>query len=577
MKHSQAQLNRIWSHVLLEELTRVGVRQVCVAPGSRSTPLTLEADANSKLTLHRHFDERGLGFLALGLAKASHRPVAIIVTSGTAVANLLPAVVEANLTGEPLILLTSDRPQELVGCGANQAIYQPGIFSNHVTSALNLPSPCDALSLSWLLTSIDELVSCQQKHGGVLHINCPFPEPLYTQDIIDYAGFYNASVSAWAKSTTPYVLNKNTTDRSRVAYEFTGLDFQALSQRKGLFILGQLDLADAEAALKLTQKLGWPVLCDPQSGVTSEWGHYDLWLQHEKFAQALKSCDCIVQVGSRLVSKRLHTWLTNQVSDMTAEYFYVSPSRQRDNPHHLPQTQVVTQVRKWTESWGSAISSATPSHQGWANELAHHLVAVEQHLNRYNLDDPISEISLAKCVNTLSSNADLFIGNSLVIRMLDMFAKLDRRNTFSNRGASGIDGLVATAVGVQKSRTQALIMLIGDTSLLYDLNSLALVAKQTQPFILIVINNDGGAIFDLLPVPDQKKTELYQMPHGLEFRHVSAQFGLSYVTPSTPRHLIDAVTQHVDHGTGGLVVEVVTANQPFPTLIKQQVNEIYAL
>lgn len=143
MNRDQALLNRLWSRVLLEELSRLGVTQVCVAPGSRSTPLTLEANANTAFTLHTHYDERGLGFMALGLAKASQQPVAVIVTSGTAVANLLPAIAESKLTGERLVVLTADRPSELVGCGANQAIVQSGIFhlmSRHRWNCLVLPS-----------------------------------------------------------------------------------------------------------------------------------------------------------------------------------------------------------------------------------------------------------------------------------------------------------------------------------------------------------------------------------------------------------------------------------------------------
>lgn len=137
---NQAVINRIWCQTLLEELSRLGVTEVCIAPGSRSTPLTLEAQENTNLNLHTHFDERGLGFLALGLAKASHKPVALIVTSGTAVANLLPAIAEAKLTGEKLVVLTADRPIELIDCGANQAIHQSEIFSTHVTSSLELPT-----------------------------------------------------------------------------------------------------------------------------------------------------------------------------------------------------------------------------------------------------------------------------------------------------------------------------------------------------------------------------------------------------------------------------------------------------
>jgi len=164
---STSTFNRRWATVILEALTRHGVRHICIAPGSRSTPLTLAAADNRNLTHHTHFDERGLGHLALGLAKASGEPVAIIVTSGTAVANLYPAVIEAGLTGEKLILLTADRPPELIDCGANQAIRQHGIFSSHPTAALDLPKPSPETPAKWLVSSIDLLLG--QQRGGIAY------------------------------------------------------------------------------------------------------------------------------------------------------------------------------------------------------------------------------------------------------------------------------------------------------------------------------------------------------------------------------------------------------------------------
>ncbi len=202
--HNQAVLNRIWCQLLLEELTRFGVEHVCIAPGSRSTPLTLEADANSKLTIHTHYDERGLGFLALGMAKASEKPVAIVVTSGTAVANLLPAIAEAKLTGEKLVVLTADRPVELVGCGANQAIVQQGIYSSHVCAELALPSPSEQVPLRWLLTSIDEVMHKQLREGSAVHINCAFPEPLYSDQPKSIYQTYIDTVEKWQASEACY-------------------------------------------------------------------------------------------------------------------------------------------------------------------------------------------------------------------------------------------------------------------------------------------------------------------------------------------------------------------------------------
>jgi len=152
---SISSFNRRWAGVILEALTRHGVRHVCIAPGSRSTPLTLSAAENRSFICHTHFDERGLGHLALGLAKASDEPVAVIVTSGTAAANLYPAVIEAGITGEKLILLTADRPPELIDCGANQAIRQPGLFASHPSEVLNLPRPTHDIPARWLVSAVD--------------------------------------------------------------------------------------------------------------------------------------------------------------------------------------------------------------------------------------------------------------------------------------------------------------------------------------------------------------------------------------------------------------------------------------
>ena len=173
--------NRCWSKVILETLVRQGVSHVCIAPGSRSTPLTLEAvrlqNAGS-VTCHTHFDERGLGFFALGIAKATQSPVAIIVTSGTATANLYPAIIEARQTGVNLFVLTADRPPELWECGANQAILQQNMFGQYPVANVNLPKPNSDYSAQWLISLLEQAAFQQKQQGGVVHINVPGAEPL---------------------------------------------------------------------------------------------------------------------------------------------------------------------------------------------------------------------------------------------------------------------------------------------------------------------------------------------------------------------------------------------------------------
>lgn len=567
----QAVVNRIWCQAIFEELARFGVSEVCVAPGSRSTPLTLEADQHPHLTLHTHFDERGLGFLALGLAKASNKPVAIVVTSGTAVANLLPAIAEARLTGEKLVVLTADRPVELVDCGANQAINQVGIFSSHVSDALALPSPSLTTPLKWLLTSLDKVMHNQARIGSAVHINCPFPEPLYsTQGKAIYQDYID-SVASWWNSSEVYTRQLSSFSPAQIsAGEF--------SDKKGVIVLGSVTLAEAQLAKQLAGKLGWPLLSDPQSGIGSAWAHYDLWLQNKHRSELLDQCELVLQIGSRIVSKRLNQWLVVQVETRAASYHYLAPSADRNNQAHLMQIHHHAQIGPWLATLLQSLPTVMSTQSGWGDALTElsqqvaNLAAL--HLNS---DSSLDEIELALSVNQLPAQTQIFLGNSLFVRLVDMFSNLDGYPVYSNRGASGIDGLMATASGVVRANRVPSVVYIGDTSLLYDLNSLALFTHQQTPVVIVVTNNDGGAIFDLLPVPDAQKQSLYQMPHGYDFASAAQQFKLGYCQPETLAHYQQVVNEHLASGKGALLVEVQTLPQQASAQIKEFTQQVHAL
>jgi 2-succinyl-5-enolpyruvyl-6-hydroxy-3-cyclohexene-1-carboxylate synthase len=568
MSYDQAVINRIWSETLLIELNRFGVEHVCIAPGSRSTPLTLEAADNPNFTLHTHFDERGLGFMALGLAKASQSPVAVIVTSGTAVANLLPAIAEAKLTGEKLVLLTADRPIELVGCGANQAIDQLGIFSQHASASLNLPSPTLNTSLNWLLTSIDDVMFTQQWEGSAVHINCAFPEPLYSDGTKSEYHSYLSSVATWRESSSTY------TQRFRT---LSVNDIPLCEHNKGIVIIGSLPLEEADAALSFAQQMGWPVLADPQSGVSSEWAHYDLWLQVPNFVRQLESCDLIVQFGSRIISKRLNNWIKTQVTQdvKKVQYWYISERSSRNNQSHLPQLHWVESPKSWVGRAQNEVSTQS----GWANQLAQDVEEITQHISDLFLSVStfnLNEVALAADVEGRAREVDVFFGNSLFVRLVDMFGCVSDTEVFSNRGASGIDGILATASGVQRSRRKPLLVYIGDISALYDLNSLSLFTRNEQPTVIVITNNDGGAIFDILPVPLEHRKAYYQMPHGYQFKYAAKQFGLSYQQPTTLDQYQALVSEHFEHGQGTLVVEVQTPPSQAVELIKEFNKNLHA-
>ena len=597
----QAPLNRLWASLILEELCRLGVRHVCVAPGSRSTPLVLAAEAHDSLTLHSHFDERGLGFYALGLAKSLQAPIAVIVTSGTAVANLLPAVVESGLTKEKLVLLTADRPLEQINCGANQAIQQAGLFSSHVCHQLLLPSPSLTITPQWLLNNIDQSLALQQQVGGTVHINCPYPEPLYggDADFRDYLTGINswqASLQPYSSIHTPYI--DSTDDKCADLYAD-----MPLVNKKGLIVVGALTTADMQAVKQWAVVLGWPVLVDPQSGGSSAWAHYDIWLQNQACYDKLAEAEVLVQFGARLVSKRLGQFIAQHDWQ---DYWLIAEQAGQLDPYHHRCKQFISPISSWLALFASGklntqLSVILPSNSSvftdvsqfyhavygyeWAEILTCASSKVRQ-LVETNYIDNLTEISFAATLDTcltmpsLTSATSLFIGNSLTVRLFDMFAQLPNVPVFSNRGASGIDGLLATAAGVQQGQQQAMLCLLGDTSLLYDLNSLALFANPTLPSVIVVVNNDGGAIFDMLPVAQQQKEQLYRMPHGFNFKHAAAMFDLDYIQPLT---LADALSA-IDHGlnpmsevTGKirtLLVEIVTPAGEAGKQLKQLFSEV---
>lgn len=570
MSPDQAVLNRIWSEALLTELHRFGVEHVCIAPGSRSTPLTLEAADNPNFTIHTHFDERGLGFMALGLAKASQGPVVVIVTSGTAVANLLPAVAEAKLTGEKLVLLTADRPIERIGCGANQAIEQLGIFSQHVSASLNLPSPSINTSLNWLLTSLDDVMFKQKLQGSAVHINCAFPEPLYSAGTKSEYYTYLSSVAAWRESNDTYTQRFSTRSVS---------DIPTCEHKKGVVIIGSLPLDEAEAVFLFAQQMGWPVLTDPQSGISSDWAHFDLWLSLPALARQLDACDLIIQFGSRIISKRLNHWIEHQVSlgehGPAVEYWYISQCSSRNNQSHLPQ-------RHWVESpksWVKRVETEAATYAEWAGQLKVDIERIKQHISDSFLNPSIhglNEVSLAVDVEVSTRKVDVFLGNSLFVRLVDRFGRLSHTEVFSNRGASGIDGVLATASGVQRVRKKPLLVYLGDTSALYDLNSLSLFTHNDRPTVIVITNNDGGAIFDILPVPQEHRQTYYQMPHGYQFEYAAKQFGLSYCQPKTLEQYQASVSEHVERGLGTLVVEVQTPPRQAVELMQEFDSHLHA-
>lgn len=556
---STAIFNRRWATLILEALTRHQVRHVCIAPGSRSTPLTLAAAAHPHLICHTHFDERGLGHLALGLAKACGEPVAVIVTSGTAVANLYPAIIEAGLTGERLIMLTADRPPELIDCGANQAIRQPDMFASHPQQSLNLPRPTPDISARWLVSAIDNGLSSLDH--GALHINCPFAEPLYGDDD-DAFSDWTQTLGDWWQGDQPWLR------ASRPESQLLEQDWMSWRQKRGVIVAGRMSAQEGEQLAQWAKTVGWPLLSDVQSQTGNPLPYADLWLANPQAQALLAQAQLVIQFGGSLTGKRLLQW---QATCQPEEYWLVDALPGRLDPAQHRGRRLQATVSDW-------LSAHPVQPQGsWAQALESLSQRVGHHIEN-RLAHHFGEASLAWTLpSLLPKHGQLFLGNSLVVRLADSLAQLPAGYpVFANRGASGIDGLISTAAGVQRGTCKPTLVLVGDLSALYDLNALALMRQCSAPTVIIIVNNNGGQIFSLLPTPEEARQRFYCMPQHVEFSHAAAMFGLQYASPKDSDALRAAVEECWQHG-GVKLIELNVSSTDGADMLRELVNQTGAL
>ncbi|WP_434664478.1 2-succinyl-5-enolpyruvyl-6-hydroxy-3-cyclohexene-1-carboxylic-acid synthase [Aeromonas sp. NJAU223] len=567
-----ATFNHVWSSLLLEELHRLGVRDIALASGSRSAPLTMAAAAHEGFRRHLHFDERGLGFMALGLAKGTGRPVAVIMTSGTAVANLWPAVAESQLTGVPLIILSADRPPELIDNGANQAINQQGIFGHYPVYQLNLPSPTQTIPAAFVLSSVDQALAQQARTPGPVHLNCMYPEPLYPGEHYQEFGDYLAPLGDWLNSGepwSPWLMGEQACPPQA--------DWTALTGKRGVIVAGRIqDPAQGEAVAELAERLGWPLLADLQSQIRFDERnhiHVDLALQNGDFAGELARAEVLLQFGARLVSKRLgqfirqHSW---------QDYWLVDPQPARLDPDYRLRRRLLCEPAAFVAAHPlPAAQAQRPWHR-----LAEHQQGASQLIRA--ACDRFSELGVCHRLNQLI-RGQLFVGNSMPARLMDMLGETGKgpRRVMTNRGASGIDGLIATAYGfaqsVEQGSDEPTTLLLGDLSALHDLNSLALLRKGSQPLVVVLLNNDGGSIFRLLPVPtqDQLLETYYCLPHGLHFEHAAAMFGLAYRAPTSLAEFEQVYATALEKGV--TLIEIKVPSQEVAEDLKALGNAIRGL
>jgi 2-succinyl-5-enolpyruvyl-6-hydroxy-3-cyclohexene-1-carboxylate synthase len=541
-----------------DELARCGLREAVLAPGSRSTPLAMalfELERHGRLRLHVRLDERSASFTALGLAKASRRPVAVLCTSGTAAANFHPAVIEADESAVPLLVLTADRPPELSGTGANQAIDQIKLYGSAVRwfCTAGLPEQRPGMTAYWRSLACQAWAHAAGAAGGLpgpVHLNHPLRDPL-TPEL----------PGAPAAQDWPESLDGRPGGRPWTHFEARGAVAGQLDlpwAERGLVVCGDGDY-DAAALVSLAGQAGWPVLAEPSSGARrgpNALPAYEYLLATPEFAAAHRP-DVLVSAGRPGLSRPQSALLASPVG----RHVVISQGPGRWSDPQRAATDVAAGLRL-----GGSPGRDTPWLQAWrrADDAARR--AVDAILDG---DDRLTEPRLARdLVLGLPEQALLWTASSLPVRDIDCHAasRADIR-VLASRGASGIDGTTSAAIGAALAHGGPAFALLGDLAFLHDAPGLAIGPDEPRPDLcLIVVNNDGGGIFSTLEqaaFPGAFE-RLFGTPHGAGLHQLAAAFGLPYQRLEQPEDLGKALA-----GSGLRVVEAQTSRAAGAELRRQ--------
>ncbi len=539
---------------LVDELARCGMRDACTSPGSRSTPLVLSLAREPRLRCHSHVDERCAGFFALGLAKASGLPVAIACTSGTALAELLPAVVEAHEARVPLILLSADRPPELRGVGAGQTIDQLKIFGGFAKWFFELGThEATPERVRWIRT-----LACRaywtslEGRPGVVHLNFPLREPLVSDA--------PPPAPQGARPDRHPLLTRG--PARRVAPSETASLGGALAEHpRGVVVAGRYERETGlgEAAAAFCERAGWPLLADPLSRARrgdAAVAHYDALLRDPSFASSAKP-DIVLRVGDLPTSKPLRAWLAG-MSDVTqaaldAEDGWQDPDATLCRSFAVEPAETLAALEPtpaegdWLAGWRSADERAAEAILG--------VLAAE------GLSEPAVAAELGVL---LPSEATLFVASSMPVRDIETFwpVRSDPPRVLCNRGANGIDGTISSAFGAAAGSDGPVVLLIGDVAFAYDLSALLAARRLELKLTIVLLDNGGGGIFDFLPVSSARAAReegVYERhvatPTGLDFARAAELYGLGHERASDVAGLRAALERALA-ARGSSIVEV---------------------
>jgi 2-succinyl-5-enolpyruvyl-6-hydroxy-3-cyclohexene-1-carboxylate synthase len=506
------------THLLIaafvDELVRCGVSDACTSPGSRSAPLVIALARADGLRAHSHVDERCAGFYALGLAKATGRPVVIACTSGTAAANLAPAVIEAHEARVPLIVLTADRPPELREVGAGQTIDQIKLYGSAVRWFFEVGThAASEARVRWIRELACKAVAqASGEKPGPVHLNWPLREPLVPEGLVEVVG--------GRSGREPWVVRERS--------EALAGDLARLVGRsaRGVVVAGRSDRPLREVA-SLAGACGYPLLADPLSGARrgdAAVAHYDLLLRDQTFAHD-HAPEVVVRVGDLPTSKPLRAWLAG----LEARQIAVDPQAAwqdpdatlavslRADPAHL--TAPPATDAQWLASWRAADERAA--------------ITIGDVLG-----EQLSELAVARLLGErLAADATLFVASSMPVRLIETVwpVRTNPPRVLCNRGANGIDGTLSSAFGVAAASDRPAYALIGDVALAHDAGGLLAARRLGLALTIVLLDNGGGGIFDHLPIA--REQDIYEQqiatPTRIDFEALAQAYGLEYLAPAS--------------------------------------------
>ncbi|MDO8361433.1 MAG: 2-succinyl-5-enolpyruvyl-6-hydroxy-3-cyclohexene-1-carboxylic-acid synthase [Actinomycetota bacterium] len=522
---SPADVQATFCATLVDQWARMGMRQAVIAPGSRSTPMALALAARADLAVHVVHDERSAAFMALGIGLATGAPAALLCTSGTAATHFHAAVVEADLSGVPLLVLTADRPPELQGIGAPQTIDQIDLYGGIVRRFADAGVPVAEGAPEWREMAEDLWMSAVGTDPGPVHVNLPFREPL-----VGMAGSLPPEMQPAADGGGDWFMMRP--DLAELA--------AMLEQPRGVIVAGG-SIDDPEAVEAFAAAVQWPVLADPRSGcrhLPQAVCCFDSLLRHPEFAAA-HTPTVVLHLGEPPASKVLGQWLQTA----GAMNVQVHVQQRTIDPLGIVDERVYGAPGTVCTELAPLMSGATGT--PWLARWQHAERRAQAALDTVLAAEPgLSEPAVARVLSGV--DAHLVLSSSMPVRDVEWFGRGGVRTTVhSNRGANGIDGVIATGIGVAAGSGAPTVVLIGDVAFCHDQSSLTALAGRHLPLTIVVTDNDGGGIFSFLPqattLPAERFEQLFGTPHGTDLVALAAAHGLGACTVTSEADLVAAL------------------------------------